>query len=231
MIELTVLYDNQATGDLRPGWGFSAFIRTEGATVMLDAGADKLVLEHNADRLGVNLDTVAALAISHSHCDHVGAISSVIHNGLHLYVPKLMIGQLGRGRKSGIDRHAVTGPVNISPGVRSTGRMGRAIPEQALLIDGTDGPALVTGCAHMGIVKLARRATQLAGAPLSLIVGGFHLYKEKRQAIERIALDLVELGVRRVGACHCTGDEATSILRDAYGAGFVDVAVGTRIEL
>ena len=55
MTEIVVLYDNRATGDLRPSFGFSVFIRTEGATVMLDTGADKMVLEHNAERLGISL--------------------------------------------------------------------------------------------------------------------------------------------------------------------------------
>ncbi len=231
MTEITILYDNRATDPLRPGWGFSAFIRTDGATAMLDAGADNMVLEHNASQLGVVLESVAAVALSHDHCDHIGALSSVLHKGLHLYVPKAFARRFDHVRRSGIDLHAVKEPVDIIPGVRSIGQMGRAIPEQALLIDGVDGPVLITGCAHMGIAKLVKRATDLAGAPMSLVLGGFHLYKDKKEDIDRVITQLFELEVQRIGACHCTGDDAIAAIREAFGENFVDVAVGTRIEV
>ena len=231
MTEIIVLYDNRATGELRPGWGFSAFIRTEGATAMLDAGADELVLEHNAKQLGVSLDSVAALALSHDHCDHIGAMTSVFHKGLHLYVPKAFARRFADVQRSGIDLHVVKGPVDIVPGVRSIGQMGREIPEQALLLDGADGPVLITGCAHMGIAKLVKRATELAGAPMALVLGGFHLFREKKEAIDCVIADLLELGVRRIGASHCTGDVAIAAIREAFGDNFVEIGVGTRIEI
>lgn len=231
MTEIVVLYDNYATGDLRPGWGFSALIRTEGSTIMLDAGADKMVLEHNAKQLGVNLDSVAALALSHEHCDHMGAMTSVFHKGLHLYVPKAFAKRFARIRGGGIDLHVVKGPVDIVPGVRSIGQMGKRIPEQALLVDGADGPVLITGCAHMGIAKLVKRATHLAGAPMELVLGGFHLFREKKEAIDYVIADLRELGVQRVGASHCTGDAAIAAIQKAYGDDFVKIQVGARIVI
>ena len=231
MTEIVVLYDNDASGDLRPGWGFSALIRTEGAIVMLDTGADKLVLEHNAKQLGVNLDSVTALALSHDHCDHMGAMSSVFHKGLHLYVPRAFARHFSRVRRSGIDLHMVRGPVGIVPGVRSIGQMGKRIPEQALLIDGADGPVLITGCAHMGIARLVKRATDLASAPMSLVLGGFHLFREKKETVDCVIADLLKLGVRRVGASHCTGDAAIAAIREAFGDNFVEISVGTRIEI
>lgn len=229
MIEITVLYDNNAAGDLRPGWGFSALIRTEGASVMLDVGADKMVLEHNAKQLGVVLESVPALVLSHDHCDHMGAMTSVFHKGLSFYVPKASAKRFARVRRGGIDLHEVKGPVDIVPGVRSIGQMGKRIPEQALLIDGTDGPVLITGCAHMGIAKLVKRATELAGAPMALVLGGFHLFNKKKEEIDRVIADLRELGVRRVGAGHCTGDAAVAAFREAYGDDFVGIQVGTQM--
>ena len=231
MTEIVILYDNRATDELRPGWGFSAFIRTEGATAMLDTGADKLVLEHNAKQLGVNLESVAALALSHDHCDHIGALSSALHKGLHLYVPQAFARRFARVRRSSIDLHVVKGPVDIVPGVRSIGQMGKRVPEQALLIDAADGPVLITGCAHMGIAKLVKRATDLAGSPMDLVLGGFHLFREKKEAIDCVIANLRELGVRRIGACHCTGDAAIAAIREAFGDDFVKVQVGTRMVL
>lgn len=231
MTEIAVLYDNRATGDLRPGFGFSAFIRTADATVMLDAGADKMVLEHNAKQLGINLGSVTALALSHDHCDHIGAMTSVFHNGLHLYVPKAYAKRFARLRRAGINLHAVKRPCHIVPGVRSIGQIGRTIPEQALLVDGTDGPVLISGCAHAGIASFVKRASDLVGAPMSLVLGGFHLFPEKKQTIDCVAANLLELGVQRVGACHCTGDKGIAAIREAFGDRFVDIGVGTRLEI
>jgi len=231
MTEIVVLYDNRATGDLRPGFGFSALIRTEGAIVMLDTGADIMVLEHNAEQLGVRLESVIALVLSHDHCDHMGAMTSVFHRGLGLYVPKAVAKRFARVRRSGIDVHVVKGPVDIVPGVRSSGQMGRKVPEQALLVDGADGPVLITGCAHMGIAKLVKRATDLTGAPMALVLGGLHLFRKKKEAIDRVIADLLELGVQRIGASHCTGDVAIAAIREAFGDDFVEIGVGTRIEI
>jgi len=108
--------------------------------------------------------------------------------------------------------------------------MGRDIPEQALLVEGDDGPILVTGCAHMGIEKLVKRATDLAGAPMSLVLGGFHLFNRKADEIERVIAQLTNLGVRKMGPCHCSGDEAITAVREAWGEDFLEVSVGTRID-
>ena len=231
MTEIVVLYDNRAMSDLRPGFGFSTFIRTEGAIVMLDTGADKMVLEHNAERLGVSLESVSALVLSHDHCDHMGAMRSVFHPGLHFYVPQAVAKRFARIRRSGIDLHMVKGPVDIVPGVRSIGQMGRKIPEQALLLDGADGPVLITGCAHMGIAKLVKRATDLAGVPMALVLGGFHLFREKKEAIDCVIADLLELSIGRIGPCHCTGGAAIATIREVFGDDYIEMGVGTRIEI
>ncbi len=231
MTEITVLYDNRASTGLRPGWGFSALVRTEGATAMLDVGADKLILEHNASKLGVHLESVVALALSHDHCDHIGAISSVLHRGLHLYVPRAFARRFHRVGKSGVALHRVSAPTEIMPGIRSIGQMGRDIPEQALLIEGANGPVLLTGCAHMGIAKLVARATKLAGSPMALVLGGFHLFRAKTEDIDHVIAQLTDLGVRGIAACHCTGEEAMDALKDAWGEQFIDIVVGSRIQL
>jgi len=231
MTTLSILYDNHATESLRPGWGFSAYIRTEGAIVLFDTGADKLVLQHNAQALQCNLDIVTALVLSHEHCDHVGAVSVVLHKGLHMYVPAAFAKRFSDRAGDGIDFTAVKKPVEIVPGVRSIGQFGRKTPEQAILVDGNEGPVLITGCAHEGIVKIARQATELAERPLSLLLGGFHLYKEDEADIGRTADALLKLNIQRIAPCHCTGDTATGVLRETFGGQFVEIQAGSQIEL
>ena len=231
MATISILYDNHAQADLRPGWGFSAWISVGDESVLFDTGADKLVFEQNARALGCNLSTLGALVLSHDHCDHVGAVTAVTRKGLRLFVPARFARRFARHRRSGIQVFPVRGPAQICPGVKSTGQFGRKIREQALLVDGTEGPALVTGCAHAGIVTVADLATKLAGRPLALIVGGFHLHRSEDSDVRFVAEQLLRLGVDRIAPCHCTGDGATAILRDAYGDRFVEVSAGSQVKV
>ncbi|UCF10608.1 MAG: MBL fold metallo-hydrolase [Candidatus Bipolaricaulota bacterium] len=232
MGEISILYDNHAKEGLRPGFGFSAYLRTEAAVVLFDSGADKMVLEGNADAMGCDLDVVTAFVISHDHCDHMGAISSVLHKGLRVYAPAATRRRFARINQRDMELVAVKGPTEIVPGVRSIGQFGRRrIPEQALLLDGADGPVLITGCAHPGVVKLARRATELVNRPLSLVLGGFHLMNRKEHEIRGVIEDLRRLGIERLAPCHCTGEKAVGAMREAFGDGFIEVAAGSRIAI
>jgi 7,8-dihydropterin-6-yl-methyl-4-(beta-D-ribofuranosyl)aminobenzene 5'-phosphate synthase len=228
---ISILYDNHAEEELRPGWGFSAWISVGDESVLFDTGADKLVFEHNARALGCNLSTLGALVLSHDHCDHVGAVTAVTRKGLRLFVPAKFARRFAGLRRSGVQVIAVRGPEQICPGVKSTGQSGRRIREQALLVDGTEGPVLITGCAHPGIVAVANLATKLAGRPLALIVGGFHLYRNDEAEVRYVAEQLLRLGVDRIAPCHCTGDAATAILRDAYGERFAEVSAGSQVKV
>lgn len=231
MAELTILYNNRAQEGLHPGWGFAAHIRTEGAVVMLDGGADKMVLEHNAEAMACNLDAVTALAISHAHCDHMGAVSSIFHKGLHLYVPPVLAKRYADVEEDGITLTAVKRPTEIVPGVRSIGQLGRRTPEQALLVDGETGPVLITGCAHPGIARMVRRAIELAERPLALVLGGFHLLGMNDNELRRTIDELTRLDIDRIAPCHCTGDDAIAAFRDAYGDRFVAVEAGSRLSI
>jgi len=228
---ITILYDNRTQADLRPGWGFSAWISASDESVLFDTGADKLVFEQNARALGCNLSTLDALVLSHEHCDHIGAVSAVTRKGLRLYVPAAFARRFAGQRRGGVQVIAVRRSEQICPGVKSTGQFGRRIREQALLVDGTEGPVLITGCAHAGIATVAELATRLAGQPLALILGGFHLYRHDEAEVRYVAEQLLHLGVVRIAPCHCTGDGATAILRDAYGERLVEVSAGSQLRV
>ena len=231
MTTLSILYDNRAVEGLRPGWGFSAYIRTEGAVVLFDAGADRLVLEQNAKQMGCNLDIVTALVLSHEHCDHIGAVTAALHKGLHLYIPAAFAKRFAGYAQDGIELTAVKKSVEIVPGVRSIGQFGRKIPEQAILVDGSEGPVLITGCAHEGIVRIARRATEMAKRPLALLLGGLHLFRKNEGELYRTVDELLKLNIQRIAPCHCTGDTAIGLLDGAFGEQFISIQVGSQIDL
>ena len=233
MGQITVIYDNRiARDDLYPGWGFSALVELGGTRLLFDTGADKIVLEHNAAALGVDLETTDYLFLSHEHCDHVGAISSALHKGLTVVYPdSFSSGFKKRIADERLDGIPVNSPVEFHPGLRSTGGLGKGIVEQSLIVEGEDGPILITGCAHPGIVNIARVATELAGGPLRLVIGGFHLLAKSEAEVQMIAAQLKDLGIRQLGPCHCTGERAIAILAEEFKGAFVPVKAGTRIPI
>jgi len=114
-------------------------------------------------------------------------------------------------------------PIEFSPGFRSTGELGDEIKEQSLIVAGKDGPVLITGCAHPGIIRIAR--------PPSLVIGGYHLGSKTDSEVEGIAEFLKHLGVKRVAPCHCTGERAMNLLRGSLGFEYIDVKAGTSLEI
>ncbi len=181
--------------------------------------------------MGCNLDIVTALVLSHEHCDHIGAVEAALHKGLQLYVPAAFAKRFAGYAQDGIELTAVKKPVEIVPGVRSIGQFGRKIPEQAILVDGSEGPVLITGCVHEGIVKIARRATEMAKRPLALLLGGFHLLRKNEAEVRRPDDELLKLNIQRIAPYHCTGDRAIGLLDGAFREQFIDIRVGSQIEL
>lgn len=231
MTEITILYDNHADTGLRPGWGFSAAVRTAGTVLLFDCGADRLVLSDNAKTLGIAVRDICAVALSHDHCDHTGGLSAILHDRMSVYVPKAFARRFSFPRERAIIVHRVGRPIEIAPGIHSLGQLGRGIPEQALLIETGARPALLTGCAHPGIVRLVRRAARLAGRPPELLIGGFHLLHQEPDAVRATIAHLLRLGVHRVAPCHCTGERAIPLFREAFGDRFISVQAGTRLKL
>ncbi len=60
--------------------GFSALVETgvNGERVLWDAGASEAVLLENARRMGIDLYALDAVALSHGHSDHIGALDQVL---------------------------------------------------------------------------------------------------------------------------------------------------------
>jgi 7,8-dihydropterin-6-yl-methyl-4-(beta-D-ribofuranosyl)aminobenzene 5'-phosphate synthase len=120
-----------------------------------------------------------------------------------------------------------TGPVprpnnehNWNPGLSlrtAAGQMEDNVPEDAALVFATpDGPVVLTGCGHAGIVNITEYARHLAGPqPVLAIVGGLHLFNASDDTLAWTGEKLRGYGVRYLLAGHCTGIEATYRLRQA----------------
>jgi len=58
-------------------WGFSALVKGDEMTVLLDTGAGNGIIS-NAELLGVDLTKIDKIVLSHSHFDHTGGLRQVL---------------------------------------------------------------------------------------------------------------------------------------------------------
>lgn len=213
-MKITIVYDNKAKPPLREGWGFSAFLELSGWKILFDAGADRLVLEHNVKALGIDISGVTDLFLSHPHCDHIGGLSYVLENakGVRIWAPWVMEDYLRpRAKAAKAELFLIKGPGKLGDGLWSTGAMGRGIKEHGLVVATSEGPILFTGCAHSGVHRLAARAVSLVGEELRAVMGGFHLAGLAEAQLAAVTENLVGL-TRAVFPGHCTGESATTAL-------------------
>jgi 7,8-dihydropterin-6-yl-methyl-4-(beta-D-ribofuranosyl)aminobenzene 5'-phosphate synthase len=226
---LTILYDNTAYDPrLQAEWGFSALVEYEGHTLLFDTGGDGPTLLGNAATLGIDMQPIEAVILSHEHGDHTGGLQALLDQGITptVYAPAAFPPTIKNAIRSRTQLVEVTGSLEILPGVHSTGQMGSNIVEQGLVIDTSEGPVVITGCAHPGIAQMVRRANEILEGEIALVVGGFHLGNLGRGTVEAIIADLRQLGVRRVSPTHCTGTNAIAMFATAYDDDFVRGGAG-----
>jgi 7,8-dihydropterin-6-yl-methyl-4-(beta-D-ribofuranosyl)aminobenzene 5'-phosphate synthase len=233
-LTLTIVYDNNAhDARLRTEWGFACLVETGQSTVLFDTGGKGDVLMDNMAETGIDPLKIEAVVLSHAHGDHTEGLQALLEAGAKPVVYVLASFPLSFKNKvrAYTELVEVKAPVEIVPGVYTTGRAGTRIPEQALVIETADGPVVLTGCAHPGVVEMVRRARQVVDQDPALVMGGFHLGRAGESDIEAIIDELRQLGVRQVAPGHCTGDRARRLFSDAFGTECILSGVGQVVEL
>ncbi|MBN2169704.1 MAG: MBL fold metallo-hydrolase [Candidatus Krumholzibacteriota bacterium] len=231
---ITILYDNtiHAPG-MRADWGFACLVGTGGRRVLFDMGANGALLRANADTLGVTLDGLDAVVLSHEHWDHTGGLDAALVDNrgvaVHLVAdsPRKLTDRITeRGGRA----VPVTGAREIVPGLWTTGQVGGRIPEQALGLETAAGLVVVTGCSHPGIVEMVRAASAARQGALLLALGGFHMMDRDAAQVDAVIVALRELGLARVAPSHCTGDAAIAAFHEAWGEDCLALGAGRVLE-
>jgi 7,8-dihydropterin-6-yl-methyl-4-(beta-D-ribofuranosyl)aminobenzene 5'-phosphate synthase len=234
-LRITVLYDNTAARpDCRADWGFACLVEGTEKTILFDTGTKADVFAANVGALGVDLSRVDALVISHPHGDHTGGLEVALkgRTGLPVFLPFGTPSALAETLRLAEASVVVPeGPADIGRDALVTGPVGGRIPEQALVVRRPEGLVVLTGCSHPGIVAIVEKAKQVAGGKVLVVLGGFHLLDHSDEAVAGIVTRFQELGVEKVGATHCTGEQAIAAFRKAYGARFVEMGAGRVVEL
>lgn len=227
-ITLTVVYDNLPLDPrLQTAWGFACLVETAEMTILFDTGSDGSLLLENMSILGQDPRDVDAVVLSHIHRDHIGGLEALaaVNPWATVYLPRSFPAEFKASLRNPMI--AVSDPMTITAQVRTTGELGQALREQALIVQMEEGLIVVTGCAHPGIVEIVRQAR--AYGEVELVVGGFHLESQSVGEVDAMIATLQQLGVRRIAPCHCTGAQAIELFAAAFGSSYLPVGVGLQL--
>jgi 7,8-dihydropterin-6-yl-methyl-4-(beta-D-ribofuranosyl)aminobenzene 5'-phosphate synthase len=176
--------------DLKTEAGVCYLIKTDHNTILFDLGynaeqQDPSPLQQNMTKLGITLDSIDMMVISHNHFDHVGG-----KKWMDAKTFSLGNIQTGLGNKkifTPIDmtypgQNPVTTkiPQKLGTGIASIGTIPAEliigkIDEQALAINIKDkGILLIVGCSHQTIPKIIKRTQEVFSEPIYGIIGGLH---------------------------------------------------------
>jgi len=231
---ITILYDNNEYDKrLETAWGFSCLVEGPEKTVLFDTGGDSAMLLRNMRALGIHPQAVDVVVISHVHGDHIGGLAGFLeeNHDVTVYLPQSLPQNFKDAtRDTGAELVEVHEPLEICEHVHSTGELGDWIKEQSLVIETVRGLVVITGCAHPGVVNIVRRAKELTGGEVYLVLGGFHLGGVSAAELAGIVEDFQQLGVQKVAPCHCSGDVARRLFEETYGEDFIPAGVGSRLE-
>lgn len=190
-VTLTPLIDWHAeSADFKTEAGVSYLVKTGNHTILFDLGynaeeAEPSPLMSNMAKLGVTMDDIDMIFISHNHFDHVGGKKWMDGN---TFSPGNR--QIALGAKKiftpiamtypGQEPVATQIPQTLDSGIATIGTIPAEliigkIDEQALAINIKDkGILLVVGCSHQTIPKIIKRTQDVFSEPIYAIVGGLH---------------------------------------------------------
>lgn len=210
-ITISVVYDNyQVDSNLATGWGFGCVIRTPTQDILFDTGGDSSILLSNMEKMNIDPKDIDIVVISHIHGDHVGGLDGFLDRNanVRVYIPASFPDSWRDKIEShGAEYQDVTGATQMSDRVYTTGEMGTWIKEQSLVVDTNKGLVIISGCAHPGVLNIAKKAREiLPHREFYLFMGGFHLSGSSDSELRNIVQGFRDIGVRKVAPSHCSGD-------------------------
>ncbi len=231
---LLILVDNKAEPGLEAAWGLSILVEAGGRKILFDTGPDPHVLSANAAKLAVDLSEVDAVVISHGHLDHTGGLSALLpyRDRLTIYVPGPDPALAKSIRRKGFKVHRVHGTTPVSTDVyvvKPLEAPGLSLYEEGLAVrvEGF-GLAVLGGCSHPNISRIAAQAAEDLEAQPRLVAGGFHLAGKPHRAAEEMT-SLLRMGARHIAPLHCSGEEPAEYLKAHAPDTLLQLAAGDAV--
>jgi 7,8-dihydropterin-6-yl-methyl-4-(beta-D-ribofuranosyl)aminobenzene 5'-phosphate synthase len=64
-----------------------------------------------------------------------------------------------------------------------------------------------------------------------MVLGGLHLKGKSERILREIVEGVRERGVARAAPSHCTGDKGREVFEGIFGEGYLEVGVGSVVEV
>ena len=217
-------------------WGVSFLI---GEDVLFDAFGHAGVFWRNIRKYNVDTMQIKHVVVSHKDWDHIAGLWHLIEgrNDMTVYIcpgfSQEFKDKINSSRAKVVE---LSGLSLIKEGVYSTGQIyveseGRQIYEQSLILEMKDNLAVITGCAHPGILNIIDFVKHNLNKEIFLVIGGFHLKDSSWKEIVNIVAELKASGIKKIAPTHCTGKKATSLMQKEFQDRFIKIAPASIIEI
>ena len=235
-VDIRIVYDNTSANDgLTADWGFSAVITTGAERILFDAGQDPALFLRNLSLLSIDPASITHAIISHHHADHRQGLFRLASRNRRMkayFLQSFPRDLFEVAAAVGLRPIQVTGPLEIAPGIHTTGPIDGSPPEQALLVETGQGAIMIVGSGHPGVARMVEAAEEQLGLnSLRLLLGGFPLMRMRDEEILREIGRLKALGVRQVAPAHSTGERAKRLFRQAFGTNYRPAGAGRVLVL
>ncbi|UCD15912.1 MAG: MBL fold metallo-hydrolase [Candidatus Omnitrophota bacterium] len=235
-MKVTVVFDRERLNDrLTGGWGLSFLL---GEEVLFDTGEKAEYTLKNMEVLGVDINKIKKVVISHNHWDHRQGLWGFIErrDDLEIFACRDFIeefrSQLGNNKVK-----EVKAPQQISEGIYTIGGIrtlyeGKLIIEQFLVTKTAKGISLICGCSHPGILEVLEKVKEtFPDDKIYSVIGGLHLMDSDKRFVEYVVKETKRIGVQCVGPSHCSGFEAQELFKETYGNNFIDIKSGVEFQI
>ncbi|MDR0334462.1 MAG: MBL fold metallo-hydrolase [Methanomassiliicoccaceae archaeon] len=231
--------------------GLSILIDVDDERTLFDTGMRGNYLLHNMDFLEADPNTVDRVVLSHLHREHTGGLPSFLERR-NEKVSVLMPpegggtekpGILGMFRREGMPKlpaetaskmnaSAINEWTKLSEKLYLTGPLGGdGVNEVSIVLMTRNGPVLICGCCHNGILNTMNYVKERTGKGVTAVVGGIHTTGMKRKEVHAIAETLKDNGPPMLYLNHCTGVAQRTYLREKLGLSAVkEFYAGTEIR-
>lgn len=232
---IKILFDKEEIDDrFESGWGLSYLLED----TLFDTGEKFEYLLKNIHALGVNLNTIKKLVISHNHWNHRAGLEELLklRNDLKIYGCSDFFQEF-KDKLNLSNLSEVTNFSQISKDIYTTGPFktlykAEPILEQSLIVKTKNGISIICACAHMSLIELLNRAKFLfANEKINFLIGGFHLIEADNRLTEYIVKEVRNMGVEHIAPSHCSGYEAVRRFKELYGQNFIEIKAGMVLEL